>query len=397
METKKIAVINSGSSSIKLTLFDFKSSERLIDVHLKGINTPPGKLEITSSKGTDEIKINNPIDIPAALELIFETLFQKFGFTISSLAGIGHRFVNGGHQFQSTHLLDKTVLKELQKLSELAPLHNEACFLGIKTCYDLDSSIPQVIVFDTSFHRTIPPVASNYALPQEIAKKYNIKRYGFHGISHHFLWKIYKEHHSENSKIITMHLGNGCSMTAIKEGSSIDTSMGFTPTEGLIMGTRCGDIDPAVMEFLYTHAKKKPAEIMDLYNFQSGLLGISELSSDMEKLLKANTENAKLAVEMFCYRILKYLGAYITVLKGIDAIIFSGGIGENAPAIREMIIQQMDWFGLKIDPSANRQAIQPAPGAIHKISAHDSSVALYVIGTDENLMIFEETMNKLRI
>jgi acetate kinase len=393
----KILTINCGSSSIKVSLFDNDNGiyNRVLDAHLKGVNSEQAKLEVISSRGKESTIIIKNIGIAEALHFIFDVITRKIDFSFSSLKGIGHRFVHGGSRYLSTTSVDPKVITDLEKLSYLAPLHNDACLLGIKECLALGESIPQVAVFDTAFHHSLPVVAANYAIASDIALKYQIKRYGFHGIANAFLWNTYVEkirRDTQNAKIITLHLGNGCSMTAIQNGLSVDTSMGFTPAEGLIMATRAGDIDAAVVEFLCLHDKKEPNEIMEQLNFQSGLLGISGTSSDMETLLALSAENekARLALEMFCYRIVKYLGAYIAILGGADAIIFSGGIGENSPTIRSLIIDKMEWYGLKIDSEANQRAIELPRGAVEKISASTSNMACYVIASDENIFIAKE-------
>lgn len=394
---KLILTVNCGSSSIKVSLFAYDNEVyyRLLDANLKGLNTDKNLLEISSSKGKEIFPSSIPLSVNEGFKFIFHTIDEKFNFSFTSLMGIGHRFVHGGNQYCSSVCIDSKIIEELEKLVELAPLHNEACLSGIKECFNLNKTVPQVAVFDTAFHHSLPEVAANYAIPSNMCLKYQIKRYGFHGISHAFLWNTYKEYRGENSpnsKIITLHLGNGCSITAISNGIAIDTSMGFTPAEGLIMATRAGDIDAAVIEFICQHDKKTPSEVMEILNFHSGLVGISGISSKLETLLEfyQKNEKAKLAVDMFCYRIIKYLGAYIAILGGVDAIIFSGGIGENSPQIREEIMSKMDWHGLKLDKKANQQAVQLYPGNVEKISAIDSAAALYVIATDENFFIAQE-------
>lgn len=334
--------------------------------------------------------------------MIFDVIIRKFDFAFSSLLGIGHRFVHGGNRYLSSIRIDQTVITELEALSSLAPLHNDACLLGIKECFNLAKFTPQIAVFDTAFHNSLPAVASNYAIAMDSdsASQHQIKRYGFHGISNAFLWNTYENHvgqDAQNSKIITFHLGNGCSITAIQGGLSVDTSMGFTPAEGLVMATRAGDIDAAVVDFLCLHDKKSPSEIMEQLNFQSGLLGISGVSSDMKTLLALSIDNerARLAVDMFCYRALKYLGAYMTILSGADAIIFSGGIGENSPMIRDLIMRKMEWYGSQMDSEANQQAVGLPPGAVQRISTSSSTVAIYVIASDENLFIAKEVQRIL--
>lgn len=402
LKDNQILAINCGSSSIKVSLFDYNKNgfHRFFDAHIKGINTDKSVLEITSSKGNERVLSPIPLNVNDGLKFIFRTIADKFNFSFTSLSGIGHRFVHGGNQFCSSVYIDSQIIAELEKLSELAPLHNEACLAGIKECLNLGKSIPQIAVFDTAFHHSLPAVAANYAIPADICEKYQIKRYGFHGISHEFLWNTYKEYIGENfpnSKIMTLHLGSGCSITAISGGISIDTSMGFSPAEGLVMATRAGDIDAAVIEFLCLHEKKTPSEVMEILNFHSGLAGVSDISSSMETLLDLyhKDEKAKLAVDMFCYRIVKYLGAYIAVLGGAEAIVFSGGIGENSSTIREQIINKMDWYGVKLDKKANQQAVGLDPGNIQKISASDSGVSIYVVATDENFFIANEVQRIL--
>lgn len=394
---KRILAINCGSSSIKITLFRFdqEGSECLIEAHLKELHPGSSTLEVTSSQGRESFSVPSLASISQGLVHIFHLLITRFDFSFSSLSGIGHRFVHGGRRYSSSVLLDQSVLSELEKLSDLAPLHNDMCLEGIKECLRSGGNIPQVIVFDTAFHRSLPEVAAQYAIPYEMTEE-GIRRYGFHGISHGFLWRCYAKmigKQGENAKIITLHLGNGCSITAISGGRSIETSMGFTPAEGLIMATRAGDIDVAVMEWICKHKKKTPSEAMEILNSQSGLLGISALSSNMETLLEAyeTNEKAERAIEMFCYRIVKYIGAYLAALGGgTEALIFSGGIGENAPAIREKILKGMEWAGIKLDPEANQQAIRLPPGKINKIHADNSRLSVYVIATDENLFIAQE-------
>ncbi|MBS0655318.1 MAG: acetate/propionate family kinase [Verrucomicrobia bacterium] len=359
-----ILVVNSGSSSLKLTLFQFVQGKHhlLFEANLKGMKIAEG--------------------LGLALE--------KLGS--SSLAGIGHRVVHGGDRYRSSTPITKEVLRDIQELTHLAPLHNAACLEGIMACYSFfGEEIPQVAVFDTAFHSSLPDVASHYAISKEITEKHKIKRYGFHGISHAFLWNTYAQ---AQAKIITMHLGAGCSMCAIRDGVSIDTSMGFTPAEGLVMATRAGDVDAALVEFLALHEKKSASEIMKLLNGHSGLLGLSGVSADMQQVVSVYEKNAsaRLAVDLFCYRIVKYIGAYLAVLQGAEALIFSGGIGENAVSIRSKIIDKMAWYGVKMDEKANACAVGMFGGEIRKISAADSSVAVYVVATEENLFIAREVL-----
>lgn len=397
---EKILIINCGSSSVKVSLFNIqkKKIHRLVDAHFSGINSDHSKLTVDSFLGKGKALFSKKMDISAALRQIFEVISYAYDFDFSIVKAVGHRFVHGGSLYTSPTRIDQTVLKKLKKLDSLAPLHNQACITGIEAAQKHMPSIPQIAVFDTGFHHSMPEVASHYALPNTLAKRYQIKKYGFHGIAHAFLWDVYKHHvgkRSKNAKIITLHLGNGCSATAIHNGASIDTSMGFTPAEGLVMGTRAGDIDAAIIPYLCQQEKKSPTAIMHQLNYESGLLGVSGISSDMENLLKAAKTHAKarLAIDMFCYRIVKYLGAYIAVLGGVDAILFSGGIGENAPEIREKILNQIATFGLKLDKKLN-DATQKIPSSVIKeISSSSSCTSLFVVGVDENLFIAKSVLS----
>lgn len=413
---KHLMAVNCGSSSVKVSLFTITADAaadaaadapaapcccRLIDADLKGIHSAGGGsiLQICSARGISKVSVDRDIGVEDALKRIFFIIFHEYGIDSSSLLAIGHRFVHGGSRYISSVRIDHAVIEGLEGLRNLAPLHNDACLLGIKACEEFfKGAIPQVAVFDTAFHSTLPDVAANYAVAGEVAAKYQIKRYGFHGISCAFIWEAYKKLCIQPpgcSKLIIMHLGNGCSMTALQDGVSVDTSMGFTPAEGLIMATRAGDIDAGVIEFLCSHQKKSAGEIIQQLNFNSGLLGVSGLTSNMEELLRVcdSNEKARLAVEMFCYRIVKYLGAYIAVLGGVDAIIFSGGIGENAAEIRSKVVEKMAWHGIKLDSAANGAAVGLPAGGVRMISAPDSSSAsVYVVAADENFFLAQEAL-----
>jgi acetate kinase len=395
-EDDNILVINSGSSSIKLSVFrmDDISCHRLLDANFKAINSEKPKLEITSLEGEKTYTFEKQVTVKDSLQLIFDILVRDYKITHETIWAVGHRVVHGGSKYLSSVVVDQHVIDELEKITYLAPLHNKSNLEGIKGALNFfGKNMPQVAVFDTAFFASLPKVAATYAIDADTAEKNHIKRYGFHGISHKYLANSYAQLvKSEKSNIITLQLGNGCSMAAISEGIPLDTSMGFTPAEGLIMATRAGDIDAAIVEFLYLHEDKSPVEVMQLLNNRSGLLGVSKISSDMKTLLDVydKNERAKLAVDMFCYRALKYLGAYMAVLGNVDAIIFSGGIGENSPEIRKWIVQGLKFYGVKIDAAANKKAIKLLPGDIRKISPADASVHLYVIATDENFLIAKE-------
>lgn len=389
-----ILVVNCGSASIKISVFQ-SNLDLLLNFHLKGLYSNKAVLEIVSKDDTKNLSLGKDIGITEGIFTIINLLCDEYKIETPSIKVIGHRFVHGGTRFLSNTLIDRDVLIELEKLGSLAPLHNDASLEGITACLDyFGELIPQLAVFDTTFFQSMPPIASQYALSKKLTSKYPIKRFGFHGISHAYLWnafqKIDKEH--TDSKIVTLHLGSGCSIAAIRGGMPLDNSMGFSPSEGLIMSTRAGDIDSAVMEFLVVHAQMTPTEVMQIYNEQSGLLGISEISSNMQELqeLYEKDERAKLAIDMFCYRALKGLGAFISALEGADAIIFSGGIGENSPIVREKIIQGVGWQGVKIDRKVNARTKNLKAGDVKLISLQSSSIKIYVIATDENHLIAEE-------
>jgi len=293
---------------------------------------------------------------------------------------------------------------EIDALAELAPLHNPACLEGIRGARAvLGTKVPMVAVFDTAFHHTMPSHAKVYALPNELANRHHIRRYGFHGIAHTSLAKSYFQNTgkpSEHSRLITLQLGNGCSITAIKDGKSVETSMGFTPLEGLVMGTRCGDLDPSIVNYLCQKEKVDASEVDRWLNEQSGLLGLSGRTNDMRELLRAaeheRHEPSHMAIEVFCYRVKKYIGAYLAVLGGADALIFGGGIGEAAPAIRTKICEGMEWCGLRLDPARNRAATGLQPGEVARISQNGHPLEAYVGAADEETWIARETMRCLQ-
>jgi acetate kinase len=307
--------------------------------------------------------------------------------------------VHGGDRFASAALIDDGVVDALDGLSDLAPLHNPGALSGIRAARKiLGDSVPMVAVFDTSFHHTLSESAATYAIPYELAQKHKIRRYGFHGLAHQYDSARYAELNGKPAaevKVVTLHLGNGCSASAIRNGRSVDTSMGFTPLEGLVMGTRSGDLDPALISYLARKEKVDAAEVESWLNQRSGLLGVSGLASDMRELIAAYDANprARLAVDVFCHRARKYLGAYLAVLGGAEAVIFSGGIGENAPFIRENICRGMEWCGLKLDLGANATAL----GRDGSVSTADSAIKIFVIHTDEETIIARETARTIGV
>ena len=312
------------------------------------------------------------------------------------LNAVGHRVVHGGPRFAQSVLVDDEVVAAIEALGELAPLHNAAAVSGMRAARRaLGPRIPMVAVFDTAFHHTLPEHAFTYALPGDLVRRHGLRRYGFHGISYRYVTERYAGITStplDRVTMIALHLGNGCSAAAIRGGAAMDTSMGFTPLEGLVMGTRSGDLDPALLEFLARKERLSPAQILTMLNNASGLLGLSGLSRDMRTLLEAarqpDGERARLAIDVFCYRARKYIGAYLAALGGADAIVFTGGIGEHAPAIRAQICAGLEWCGLRLDPERNGAAV----GRETRISTEDSRLHAYVIPTDEELMIARDAV-----
>jgi acetate kinase len=316
---------------------------------------------------------------------------------------VGHRIVHGGHRFTEAVRIDAEVLSRFAELAELAPLHNPVCLAGIQEArLMLGERIPMVAVFDTAFHHGLPEHARAYALPRDLSERFHIRRYGFHGLAHGSSAALYAELIGKpvgEVNLVTLHLGNGCSAAAIRGGRSIDTSMGFTPLEGLVMGTRCGDLDPALVEFLADAMDLPCKDVERMLNQQSGLLGLSGLSSDMQTLLQARGEGhagARLAVETFCYRARKYLGAYLAAMGGhADAVVFSGGIGEHAPEIRSLICSGMEWFGIILDQAANEAAAKISAGTIVRVSSAETRLAVLVAGIEEEKAIARETLSCL--
>ncbi len=371
-----LLVINSGSSSIKYKLFNIESEVLLA----KGV---VDRIGLRGSR----IRDHN-----VAIESILERLSHKGTFRIN---GVGHRVVHGGERFKKPVLIDKNAIKAITKFSKLAPLHNPPNLLGIKACMKLLPNAPQVAVFDTAFYQTLPEPHYIYALPYGLYKKEGIRRYGFHGTSHKYVAiktaEILKRPIGR-LKIITCHLGNGCSITATMNGKAIDTSMGFTPLEGLVMGTRSGDIDPIIVLYLVEKKGIKPEGIDKLLNERSGLLGISGLSSDMRDIygaVKKNDKRARLAFDIFIHRIHKYIGAYSVCMNGVDAVTFTGGIGENHPPTRRAVCANLGFLNVKIDPKGNN-----SNSVI--ISKPNSSVKILVIPTDEELMIAKEAKGVIK-
>lgn len=391
----KVLVINCGSSSLKYQLFDMTTEEVLAKgiverIGLKGsqlTHKPRGK-----ENYAQEAEIN---DHNKAIALVIKALTdEQHGVVndIGEIDAVGHRVAHGGAVFSESALVDDKVKKEIEKLIELAPLHNPPNLLGIQAAEKLLPNVPQVAVFDTAFHQTIPAKAYMYSLPYEYYEKYGIRRYGFHGTSHKYVAQKAAEMMGRDFnelKIITCHLGNGASVTAIGNGKSQETSMGFTPLEGLTMGTRSGDLDPAIVSFLMEKEGLSAEEVNQVLNKKSGVLGISGVSSDfrdLEEAAKQGNERAQLAIDVFVHNVKKYIGAYVAVLNGLDALIFTAGLGENSAEIRSAICKDMDYLGIKIDEQKNQ-----VRGEAKDISATDAPVKTFVIPTNEELMIARDT------
>ena len=317
--------------------------------------------------------------------------------TVADIQAVGHRVVHGGERFSHSVLIDDDVMRGIEDCIDLAPLHNPTNIKGILAAREvLGNGLPAVAVFDTAFHQTLPEQAYLYALPYQLYRRHRIRRYGFHGTSHRYVAYRYRQLRGisrAETNVITLHLGNGCSIAAIRAGDSVDTSMGLTPLEGLVMGTRSGDLDPAIIDFVAAKEGLTSQEVETLLNKQSGLLGISGLTNDMRELLAEATENndrrARLAIEIYCYRARKYIGAFLAAVGGADAIIFTGGVGENSAEIRSQICAGLEWMGVRL--AAERNALHH-DGREGLITSDDSAVAVYVIPTDEELLIARDTL-----
>lgn len=390
----KVLVINAGSSSIKYQLFDMPERTVLAKGMVERIGQADAAL-VHTYKGTKHIAKVDAADHDAGMAVILSTLTdRKIGVVskIGQIEAVGHRVVHGGEEFTGSVIIGNHVLESIERFADLAPLHNPPNLTGIRAAMHALPGAVQVACFDTAFHTSIPPVAYIYGLPYDIYEKYRVRRYGFHGTSHRYVARRCAKLMGLDktaANIITCHLGNGCSITAVKAGKSVDTSMGLTPLEGVIMGTRCGDIDPAILFYLGDKGYDTK-QLNAMCNKQSGLLGISGISNDMRNLLERmaeGSERAKLAVDIFCYRITKYIGSYTAVLGRLDAVVFTGGIGENNSAMRSQICAQQQQIGIEIDPVRN--AAKSSDERL--ISTETSRVKVYVIPTDEEGAIAGDT------
>ena len=392
----KILVINAGSSSLKYQLIDMDDES----VIAKGNCERIGIGGHITHKAFDGRKYESDCDFPThteAFEKVVEVLTTGEAAVIKSMeeiSAVGHRIVQGAEIFDKTTLVTDEVIQQIDDLSELAPVHNHPHALALRACKKVvPASVPQAVVFDTAFHQTMPEKAFMFGMPYETYEKYHVRKYGFHGTSHRFVTaKLAKETNRDlkNMKIVSCHLGNGSSITAVDGGKSVDTSMGFTPLDGVIMGTRSGCVDPSAVEFVQKKLGLSPSEMSDYLNKKSGFLGISGISSDnrdLEAAAEKGDKRAILAGEMLRYEIKKYIGSYAAVMNGLDAVIFTGGIGENADLVRRDVCRDMDFFGIKIDEELNATI----HGQLTKISTPDSKVEVWVIPTNEELLIARDT------
>ncbi|MGM9788897.1 MAG: acetate/propionate family kinase [Candidatus Cryptobacteroides sp.] len=395
-----ILVINCGSSSIKYQLLDMKNDD-VYDVLAKGlvekIGLETGCLQHTAT-GKDKYVIDLPIpDHKVGMKLVLDALTDAEHGVLKSLddiEAVGHRIVHGGEYFSTSALVNEDVLKKIEICCDFAPLHNPAHLLGIRAVQAVLPSVPQVVTFDTAFHQSIPPYAFMYGLPYENYSKYRVRKYGAHGTSHQFVAEKGAKFAGldvNNSRIITCHLGNGSSITAVLNGKSIDTSMGFTPLDGVVMGTRCGSIDPNIIPYLMKKDNLTPDQMTEIMNKKSGFLGISGVSSDARDLdsrANAGDQRCKLALKMLTYGVIKYIGQFAAVMNGVDLIVFTGGIGEHNSRLRRRVCENFSYLGLKFDYEANT-----AFGEDAMLSLPDSKVKVALITTDEEIVIARDTMH----
>ncbi|AQM60772.1 MULTISPECIES: acetate/propionate family kinase [Clostridium] len=393
----KILVINCGSSSLKYQLINMENEEVLAQGLVERIGIE-GSILTQKVEGRDKYIIEQPMkDHQDAIKLVLDALVDDTHGVIKSMdeiSAVGHRVVHGGEKYSKSVLVDDEVMNYLEECVKLAPLHNPPNIIGINACKALMPNTPMAVVFDTAFHQTMPAKAFTYAIPYELYQKHGIRRYGFHGTSHKYVSRKVAEvmgKNIEDLKIITCHLGNGGSLTAVDGGKSVDTSMGFTPLEGIVMGTRSGNIDPAIITYLINELGYTSEEVNTMLNKKSGLLGISELSSDFRDIRDAafdrKEERAILTKDVFFYSIKKQIGAYAAAMGGVDVIVFTAGIGENSIETREGVLEGLEFLGVKLDKEKN--AIR---ADINEISTDDSRVKAYVIATNEELMIAKETL-----
>lgn len=391
-----ILVLNCGSSSVKYKLINVDDKKTLAEGGVEKIGIPGSFLKFRlpdgSKKVIDEVIPDHRKAIMDILNILTDPTYGCIS-SFKEIDAVGHRVVHGGEKFNKSVLINDEVIEKIKECYDVAPLHNPVNMAGIDAITELMPGVPQVAVFDTAFHQTMPAEAYMYALPYELYTKYSVRRFGFHGTSHRYVARRVCDFLGvpyENQRIITCHIGNGGSITAVKDGKSIDTSMGLTPVEGLMMGTRVGDVDPGALTFIMDKEHLDTKQLSNLINKKSGVLGISGISSDMRDIdaaIAEGNERAKLALDMYIYRIIKYIGAYTAVLNGVDIIVFTGGVGENQQPLRKAVCEHLSYLGVKIDDAVNASS----RGEEKVISATDSKVKVVVIPTDEELMIARDT------
>ena len=394
----KILVLNCGSSSIKYKLFDMDRNDVIAQGGIEKIGMKGSFLKLTDKDGNKVVIEKEIPEHTVGVKFIFEILTgSQYGVikSLSEINAVGHRMVHGGEKFNKSVILTPEVLEAFAACNDLAPLHNPANLKGVNAVSELLPNVPQVGVFDTAFHQTMPDYAYLYAIPYELYQKYGVRRYGFHGTSHRFVsGEIckYLGIKAEGSKIITCHIGNGGSITAVKDGKSVDTTMGLTPLEGIMMGTRSGDIDAGAVTFLMEKEHLDSTGMSNLLNKKSGLLGKPGASSDMREVtasMEAGNERAALAKKMYAYRIKKYIGAFAAAMGGVDVVVFTGGVGENRHEVREAVCEGLEFLGIRLDKEQNAKIMFGKDGII---STPDSKVKVVVLPTDEELMIAQDTM-----
>ena len=391
-----VLVVNCGSSSLKFQLINYDNRDVLAKGLCERIGID-GRLVYEPKNGEKEVTEAAMPTHVEAIQMVLDALVNEKSGVIKSLEevdAIGHRVLHGGMKITNSVIIDDEVIKVIEECADLGPLHNPANLMGIRACMELMPGKPNVAVFDTAFHQTMPPKAYRYAIPTKYYEKYAVRKYGFHGTSHSFVSKEtikYLGLDKDNSKVIVCHLGNGASISAVENGKCVDTSMGLTPLEGLIMGTRSGDLDPAVLEFVCKKENIDVKEMVRILNKESGVMALSNgLSSDfrdLEEAMDNGNEAAKLAIDAFCYRVAKYVGSYVAAMNGVDAIAFTGGIGENADVVRAKVLSYLGYLGIKMDPEMNKKR-----GENFVLSTEDSKVKVAVIPTNEELAICRETV-----
>ncbi len=388
----KILVVNAGSSSLKYQLIDMTNESVILKGLCERITFAGGKLTQKTFDGRETVIEKDMPSHKEAMQIVLEAMLDKENGALSSvseISAVGHRVLHSAEDFHESVVIDDEVIAICEKNAELGPLHMPGNIACIKSCREVMPGVPMVAVFDTTFHATMPAKAYMYAIPYEVYEEHKIRKYGFHGTSHKFVsQETAKLLGKKDAKMVICHLGNGSSISAVKDGKCQDTSMGFTPLEGLVMGTRSGDIDPAAVEYLRAKLGLKPEEVVNYLNKKCGILGVSGVSSDCRDLTEASengNERAKLALEMLAYRVKKYVGSYIAVLGGVDAIVFTGGIGENSKLIRKLVMEGMEYCGAKIDLAKN-----DVRGETY-INTEDSKVKIMVVPTNEELSIARET------